>query len=63
MPTDYTVAIRSSAGDILEYENDTANTGNQQLYMTSPFHPDTRYGVGVHFIAGRAALADRLRLT
>ena len=41
---DYTVAIRSSSGDILEYENETANTGSQQLYMTT-IAPDTRYEV------------------
>ena len=39
---DYTVAIRTSGGDILEFENDTANTGEQQLFMLS-IPPDTRY--------------------
>lgn len=41
---DYTVAIRTSSGDILEYENETANSGSQQLYMTT-IAPDTRYEV------------------
>ena len=41
---DYTVAIRTSSGDILEYENETANSGTKQLYMTT-IPPDTRYEV------------------
>jgi len=41
-PYDYTVAIRSSAGDILQFRNDTANTGDQTLEMVS-IPPDTRY--------------------
>ena len=39
---DYTVAIRTSSGDILEFENETANSGAQQLYMVT-IPPDTRY--------------------
>lgn len=39
---DYTVAIRSSDGELLEYQNETANTGEQQLFMTT-ISPDTRY--------------------
>ena len=39
---DYTVAIRASSGEILEYQNETTNTGSQQLYMTT-IPPDERY--------------------
>ena len=41
-PYDYTVAIRSSAGEILEYNNATANQGNCGFEMTT-IPPDQRY--------------------
>ena len=43
---DYTVAIRSSDGELLEYQNETANTGEQKLFMTK-ISPDTRYEIVV----------------
>ncbi|MBL6733950.1 MAG: type II secretion system F family protein [Candidatus Poseidonia sp.] len=41
-PYDYTVAVRSSAGKILEYNNATANQGNCGFEMVT-IPPDSRY--------------------
>lgn len=39
---DYTIAVRSPIGDILEYQNGTANDGDCGLEMVT-IEPDTRY--------------------
>ncbi len=41
-PHDYTVAVRSSSGDILEWRNGTANQGDCGFEMVN-IKPDTRY--------------------